>query len=109
MKMTDDHVDDEFWRDALHTGEQLKEYWVHGKGALKIRWGTPGDFNRCVRHLEKYVADPQGLCNTYHVAATGYAPGHAPSEQVGKHDLELDHEVEQIVWGHGRVPGEDED
>lgn len=54
---------------------KLKAYWVHGEGALKIGWGTPGDFNRCVVQLGKYVADPKGLCNTYHVAALGVAPG----------------------------------
>lgn len=24
--------------------DQLRQYWTHGEGALKIRWGTPGDF-----------------------------------------------------------------
>lgn len=57
------------------TGVELKAYWTHGKGAAKIRWGTDGDFNRCVRHLGKYVDDPKGLCNTYHVAALGAPPG----------------------------------
>jgi hypothetical protein len=55
--------------------EQLKQYWVHGAGALKIRWGEPHDFDRCVQHLGKYVADPQGLCNVFHRAALGVAPG----------------------------------
>lgn len=54
---------------------RLKDYWVHGAGAAKIQWGTPGDFNRCVVELGKYVADPKGLCNTYHEAALGVAPG----------------------------------
>lgn len=53
----------------------LKAYWTRGKGALKIRWGTPGDFDRCVKHLRDKVSDPEGLCNTYHQAATGHAPG----------------------------------
>jgi len=53
----------------------LKEYWVHGLGAAKIAWGTDGDFLRCVRFLEPHVRDPEGLCNTYHVAALGFPPG----------------------------------
>lgn len=54
---------------------RLREYWVRGEGAAKIRWGTDGDFKRCVRHLGKYVRDPEGLCNTYHQAAVGAPPG----------------------------------
>lgn len=53
----------------------LKRYWTRGAGAAKIQWGTPGDFNRCVLHLGKYVRDPEGLCNTYHQAAVGAPPG----------------------------------
>ena len=34
---------------------RLRESWVHGKGAAKIRWGMPDDFCRCVEHLNKYV------------------------------------------------------
>jgi phage head maturation protease len=65
------------------TGERLKRYWTEGEGAAKIRWGVPGDFDRCVRHLEKYVADPKGYCSDMHQRATGARPGHAPSEQRG--------------------------
>ncbi len=53
----------------------LRNYWVHGKGAAKIRWGTDGDFDRCVRHLKDEVTDPQGLCAEYHHDATGKWPG----------------------------------
>lgn len=35
--------------------EKLKRYWTVGKGAAKIRWGTPGSWRRCYRHLVKYV------------------------------------------------------
>jgi hypothetical protein len=55
--------------------EQLFSYWAHGEGAAKIRWGQPGDFKRCVRHLAKYVADPEGMCNVLHRRALGVAPG----------------------------------
>ncbi|MGV9540913.1 hypothetical protein ACWDSF_06270 [Nocardia beijingensis] len=55
---------------------KLFEYWVHGEGGtVKIKWGTPHDFDRCVKHLRKYVRDPEGLCNTYHRAALGAPPG----------------------------------
>lgn len=54
---------------------ELKRYWTKGAGAAKIRWGTSGDFDRCVTHLGKYVANPEGLCNTYHQAAVGAPPG----------------------------------
>ena len=60
-----------------HPGDaaQLKQYWAHGKGALKIRWNTPGDFERCVHHLSKYVSDPKGYCNVLHREALGVPPG----------------------------------
>lgn len=54
---------------------RLRRYWVHGPGAAKIRWGEPNDFYRCVAELGKYVSDPKGLCNVYHRAALGVAPG----------------------------------
>lgn len=54
--------------------ERLHEYWVHGEGAAKIRWGEPGDFDRCVRHLGKYIADPKGYCDLAHHAALGIYP-----------------------------------
>lgn len=60
---------------GVEGAHQLKEYWVHGLGAAKIRWGEPHDFDRCVLELGKYVRDPEGLCNVYHVAALGVAPG----------------------------------
>jgi HK97 family phage prohead protease len=61
--------------------ERLHEYWVHGEGAAKIRWGTPNDFARCVEHLGKYIKDPQGYCNLAHHAALGYYPAtHAAME-----------------------------
>jgi HK97 family phage prohead protease len=55
--------------------EQLHEYWVHGEGAAKIGWGTPGDFDRCVHHLGKYVRDPKGYCAKAHHDALGVWPG----------------------------------
>jgi hypothetical protein len=50
-------------QDAAST-ERLKRYWTVGKGAAKIRWGTPGSWRRCHRHLVKYVGPhiAPGLC-----------------------------------------------
>jgi HK97 family phage prohead protease len=54
--------------------ERLHQYWVHGEGAAKIRWGEGGDYDRCVRHLGKYLKDPHGYCADAHHAATGMWP-----------------------------------
>ena len=53
-------------------------YWAKGEGALKIRWGTDGDFDRCVRALRPKVpveVDVKGLCSNLHLRATGHRPG----------------------------------
>jgi hypothetical protein len=81
-------------QDAAGT-QRLKQYWAHGAGALKIRWGQPGDFDRCITQIQEAVtkggkpplSDPtiKGLCANLHHEATGAWPGHAPSEQQGKH------------------------
>lgn len=55
---------------------QLQRYWLAGKGAAKIRWGLPHDFNRCVRQLRKYFPkNPEGLCNILHTKRLGAPPG----------------------------------
>lgn len=66
--------------------ERLMTYWAEGTGAAKIRWGVPGDFDRCVLQLSKYVdaAYVDGLCANLHHRATGAWPGHAATEQQGK-------------------------
>jgi HK97 family phage prohead protease len=65
--------------------ERLHEYWVHGEGAAKIRWGEPGDFDRCVLHLGKFIADPKGYCNLAHHAALGIYPAtHAKLMNAGR-------------------------
>jgi hypothetical protein len=54
----------------------LQRYWLTGKGAAKIRWRMPHDFDRCVRQLRKYFPkNPQGLCNILHQKAVGAPPG----------------------------------
>ena len=69
-------------KDAANT-ERLMRYWAEGEGAAKIQWGVPGDFDRCVVELGKYVGPGivKGLCSNLHQRATGARPGHAASEQ----------------------------
>lgn len=82
---------------------QLKRYWLTGPGALKIRWGTPGSFDRCVRELkDDFPQDPEGLCaNLYH-EATGQWPGRrgnaAETAPEGTYDVDED------VMPDGPVP-----
>jgi hypothetical protein len=53
----------------------LEDYWVRGEGAAKIRWGTPGSFDRCVRALRsKFPQNTEGLCANLHHEATGKWP-----------------------------------
>jgi len=55
---------------------RLKRYWTVGAGGLKIRWGTPGDWTRCYRHLRKYMGPrAKGYCANLHHAMNGYWPG----------------------------------
>lgn len=57
---------------------RIRRYWVRGKGAAKIRWGVPGDFNRCRRQLAKYIVNPKwlaGACANMHREALGVWPG----------------------------------
>ena len=56
--------------------EELRQYWTRGKGAAKIRWGTPGDWTRCVRNLSKYMGvRAKGYCQLRHKEATGVYTG----------------------------------
>jgi len=56
--------------------ESLRRYWTKGKGAAKIRWGTPGDWKRCVRYLGKYMGvRAKGYCQLRHKEATGVYTG----------------------------------
>lgn len=67
---------------------RIRRYWVRGEGAAKIRWGVPGDFNRCRRQLAKYVQNPDwlaGLCANMHREALGVWPG----QERGAHRAEL--------------------
>lgn len=58
--------------------ERLRRYWLTGKGALAIKWGTDGDFDRCVRQMREHapsMKDPKGYCAELHHEATGMWPG----------------------------------
>jgi len=63
--------------------EELRRYWTHGKGAAKIRWGTKGDWSRCVRHLAKYLGPrAKGYCQLRHKDALGfYTSTHAKMDR----------------------------
>lgn len=69
-------------------GHQLRDYWVRGPGAAKIRWGTEGDGTRCIRHLSKYVKDAGGLCQEYHRMATGKSMHPHPGRATESGDTE---------------------
>lgn len=68
------------------TAAKLERYWTVGEGGkIKIKWGSSGDFDRCVNHLGKFVSDPKGLCAKYHHIATGMWPAtHAKLERESK-------------------------
>lgn len=73
----DDDMPDELMsvEAAPRDDRPLRNYWLRGRGAARIRWGTPGDFTRCVRLLRGKVRDPRGLCAEYHFEANGFWPG----------------------------------
>lgn len=69
--------------------ERLRQYWERGGGAAKIRWGQPGDFDRCVRQLMQHAQmskdNAEGYCYERHVGALGFSPQkHAQMEGKGK-------------------------
>ncbi|WP_405408875.1 hypothetical protein [Streptomyces decoyicus] len=66
--------------------ETLRAYWADGRGAAKIRWGTPGDFKRCVHELSKYMPGrAEGYCNLLHKRATGVYPAtHTKADRGGR-------------------------
>jgi len=76
--------------------ERLRRYWVRGKGAAKIRWGQPGDFNRCRKQLGKYV-EPRflaGTCANLHKEAIKLWPG---QEDGGRKGNRGHHAAETLV------------
>lgn len=65
------------WLKNPEDTQRLRRYWTRGKGAAKINWGVPGDFNRCRMYLGKYVnpAYLAGTCANLHKVAIGVWPG----------------------------------
>lgn len=59
--------------------ETLIKYWTVGEGGQKIRWGEPGDFDRCVTEVTKdahgKVPEVKGYCANLHHRALGVWPG----------------------------------
>jgi hypothetical protein len=56
--------------------EELRHYWTRGEGGVKIMWGIPGDWTRCVRQLSKYMGPrAKGYCQLRHKEMTGVYTG----------------------------------
>jgi hypothetical protein len=66
--------------------QTLRNYWTKGAGAAKIKWGTGGDFNRCVRSVSKFMGPrARGYCALRHKAATGmWTSQHAKALRAGR-------------------------
>lgn len=63
--------------------EELRRYWTTGKGAAKIRWGTGGDWTRCVRNLSKYMGPrSKGYCALRHKEMNGVWTGDKKHRQM---------------------------
>lgn len=55
----------------------IEAWWKTGAGAARIRWGSPGDFTRCVRNLTKHVGSERAkrICAQWHFEVNGFWPG----------------------------------
>lgn len=63
-------------RGGVDPAQRLRDYWQTGEGGAKIRWGTPGDWTRCHRHLMKYLGvRSAGYCQLMHKRMTGVYTG----------------------------------
>lgn len=70
--------------------EKLRRYWTVGKGGLKIRWGTDGDWTRCVKQLSKYLGPrAKGYCSLRHKEMNGYWPGDKRNKSDSIEDIEV--------------------
>lgn len=67
--------------------ERLHEYWVHGEGAAKIRWGTEGAHTRChkllMEHAHMTSDQAWGYCQLAGHAATGKYSGEQTALEKG--------------------------
>lgn len=75
--------------------ERLRRYWTVGPGGLKIRWNTPGDWKRCVRHLAKYLGPrAKGYCALRHHEMTGMWTGDRLHRQMyGRKGFSIDEDL----------------
>lgn len=73
-------------RGKASNGAALKAYWSNGPGAAKVRWGTPGDWKRCVNHVSKFMGPrAKGYCQLRHMQATGMTTSaHAKALRGGR-------------------------
>lgn len=71
----------------MSAADRLKRYWAFGEGNAKyIKFGTPGDFERCVKAVMRHAGmskdHAEGYCYERHVQALGYSPQqHAKMEK----------------------------
>ena len=85
--------------------EELRRYWLYGKGAAKIRWKTPGDWTRCVRQLSKYMGPrAKGYCALRHHEATGMWTGDKEHRQLyGKKGIKADAFSTEFIHSSERI------
>ena len=65
--------------------ERLRRYWLYGEGAAKIRWGTPGSWRRCYKHLVKYLGPHMapGYCTNLSQRLGGHGVATHVTQKVG--------------------------
>jgi 2'-5' RNA ligase len=73
---------------AGHMPAQLRQSYLAGKVAARIRWGQDGDFGRCVVQARKHGMGTmaEGACAQLHHEATGKWPGSGQSHAAGLED-----------------------
>lgn len=80
--------------------ERLRRYWTFGEGGQRIRWGTPGDFTRCVAELDEHLGiRAKGYCALRHKEMNGVWPG----DRDGKLTAST---AEDLVAAGSPYPGE---
>ena len=68
--------------------EKLRKYWTVGKGGAKIRWGSEGDWTRCVTQLTKYLGPrSKGYCALRHKEMNGIWPGDKANKSDSSNDI----------------------
>lgn len=88
---------------------KITDYWVDGRGAAKIGWGAPGDFNRCRTQLAKYVQNPDwlaGLCANLHYRALKAWPGQAAGRTEAMSGEEMAPAASLVASGGKKLPVE---